>query len=124
MQQLYFDYSDICDSMKQNPNAFFMAVDNNRNIKSISQTLLDLLGLQKEEAVGKYFMDIVPDGKLLEVLKTGHIDEADTLSINGHDTVVTRIPIKKNQQVAGAFIYSLFFDISRAESLIKEYQKN
>lgn len=124
MQELYFDYSNICDSLKQNPNAFFMAVDINGNIRKISQTLLDLLGLREEDALGKCFMDIVPDGKLLEVLKRGHIDEADTLSINGRDTVVTRIPIKKNQQVVGAFIYSLFFDISKAEYLIKEYQKN
>ncbi len=124
MQELYFDYSNICDSFKQNPNAFFMAVDKNGNIKKISQTLLNLLGLREEDALEKCFMDIVPDGKLLEVLKRGHIDEADTLSINGRDTVVTRIPIKKNQQVVGAFIYSLFFDISKAEYLIKEYQKN
>jgi transcriptional regulator with PAS, ATPase and Fis domain len=82
MQELYFDYSNICDSLKQNPNAFFMAVDINGNIRKISQTLLDLLGLREEDALGKCFMDIVPDGKLLEVLKRGHIDSQQFYDIH------------------------------------------
>ncbi len=123
-QSLCFGYSNIIDSLKQNPNAFFVVIDKDGNIRNISNTLLDLLGLREEDTVGKYIIDIIHDRKLLEVLKTGHIDEADILSINGHDTVVTRMPIIKDQQVVGAMICSLFLNISQAESLVKKYQNS
>lgn len=123
-QSLCFGYSNIIDSLKQNPNAFFVVIDKDGNIRNISNTLLDLLELREEDTVGKYITDIIHDRKLLEVLKTGHIDEADILSINGHDTVVTRMPIIKDGQVVGAMICSLFLNISQAESLVKKYQNS
>lgn len=116
-----FALVNVLDALIKNPNIFFVVVDANSIITSISQTLLDMLMMKEEEALGKYILDVIPDGKLPEVLRTGRTDEADILVINGHKTIVNRIPIIKNGQIVGAVASSLFLDISGAQNLIERF---
>lgn len=110
----YFELSNVMDAMIENPHMFFAVVNADGKLISISQTLLDLLEIDREQALGKYILDVVPDGKLPEVLKTGCIDDADVLWVNGHKTIVTRVPIVKNGDIVGAVCSSLFMDIATA----------
>jgi len=117
----YIELSNVMDAMIENPHMFFVVVNAEGKLISISQTLLDLLGMSREEALGKYILDVIPDGKLPEVLKTGRIHDADVLWVNGHKTIVTRVPIVKNGEIVGAVCSSLFMDISTAQDLLDRF---
>lgn len=117
----YFELSNVMDAMIENPHMFFAVVNADGKLISISQTLLDLLEIDREQALGKYVLDVIPDGKLPEVLKTGRIDDADVLWVNGHKTIVTRVPIVKNGDIVGAVCSSLFMDIATAQDLVDRF---
>lgn len=117
----YFELSNVMDAMIKNPHMFYVVVNAEGNVIDISQTLLDMLGITEEQALGKYVLDVIPDGKLPEVLKTGRIDESDMLMVNGHKTIVTRMPIIKNGEIVGAVAGSLFMDISGAQDLVDRF---
>lgn len=113
----YIELTNVMDAMIDNPHMFFVVVNAEGKLISISQTLLNLLEIDEEQALGKYILDVIPDGKLPEVLKTGRIHTADILWVNGHKTVVTRVPIFKNGEIVGAVCSSLFMDVSTAQDL-------
>ncbi|HPU48263.1 MAG TPA: sigma 54-interacting transcriptional regulator [Syntrophomonadaceae bacterium] len=117
----YIELSNVMDAMIENPHMFFVVVNAEGKLISISQTLLNLLEMTEEEALGKYILDVIPDGKLPEVLRTGRIHDADVLWVNGHKTIVTRVPIYKNGEIVGAVCSSLFMDISTAQDLLERF---
>lgn len=116
-----FALTNVMDALIKNPNIFFVVVNADAKIISISQTLLDILEMQEEEVLGRYILDVIPDGKLPLVLQTGCIDEADVLLINGHKTIVSRVPIIKKGEIVGAVASSLFLDISGAQNLVEKF---
>ncbi|PKM77376.1 MAG: AAA family ATPase [Firmicutes bacterium HGW-Firmicutes-15] len=79
--------------------------------------------MKKEDVIGKYVLDIIPNSGLIEILKTGRIDSAEIWSIKGHEMIVTRIPIIKNGQIVGAIAKSLFLDMSGAKILMQKLQE-
>ena len=117
----HFELSNVMDAMIENPNMFFAVVNAEGKLISISQTLLDLLEIDRAQAQGKHILDVIPDGKLPEVLRTGRIDDADVLWVNGHKTIVTRVPIMKNGEIVGAVCSSLFMDIATAQELVDKF---
>ncbi len=118
-----FALINVMDAFITNPNMFFVVVNSEAKIISISQTLLDMLEKKEEEVLGRFVLDVIPDGKLPEVIKNGRIDEADILLINGHKTIVNRVPIIKEGQIVGAVASSLFLDISGAQNLIEKFRQ-
>ncbi|HWQ74090.1 MAG TPA: sigma 54-interacting transcriptional regulator [Syntrophomonas sp.] len=117
----YFQLSHVMDALIENPNMFFVVVDAEGKLISISKTLLTLLDITEEQALGRYILDLIPDGKLPEILQTGRIDDADVLWVNGHKTVVTRVPVLKDGEIVGAVCSSLFMDISNAQDLVDRF---
>lgn len=117
----YLELINIMDAMIDNPNMFFVVVNADAKIISISDTLLNMLEITEKQALGKYILDVIPDGKLPEVLKTGRPDDADVLLVSGHKTIVTRVPIIKNGEILGAVTSSLFMDISSAQELVDRF---
>ncbi|HRW13257.1 MAG TPA: sigma 54-interacting transcriptional regulator [Syntrophomonas sp.] len=118
---VYFELSHVMDAMIENPHMFFVVVNAEGKLISISQTLLRLLDTTEEQVLGKHILDVIPDGKLPEVLKTGRIDPGDVLWVNGHKTVVTRVPIVKDGEIVGAVCSSLFMDILAAQDLVNRF---
>jgi len=98
-------------------------VDKDGYITVMNQTFLDRLGLTKEQAIGKYVLEVLPHSKLPEVLKTGRIDKADIWPINDQDTVVTRLPIIRDGEIIGAIGQSFFLDMSGARILMQKLQE-
>lgn len=118
-----FDTQDISEFLVESPYMALVVVDKDGCITIMNQTFLDLLGLQRSQAIGKYILEVLPYSELPEVLKTGRIDKADVWPINGNDTVVTRLPIVKNGEIAGAIGQSFFLDMSGARILMQKLQE-
>ncbi|CFY10387.1 RNA polymerase sigma factor 54 interaction domain [Syntrophomonas zehnderi OL-4] len=118
-----FALANVMDALIKNPSIFFVVVDADARITTISQTLLDILEMTEDEVLGRDIGEIIPDGKLTRVLETGCIDEADVVEINGHNTIVNRVPIIKEGRIIGAVASSLFLDISYAQELIDKFNE-
>jgi transcriptional regulator with PAS, ATPase and Fis domain len=97
-------------------------VDYNGNIAIMNQPFLDMLGMTREQVIGKYVLDILPNSKLPEVLRTGRTDKADIWEIRGCDTIVTRFPVVKKGKIIGAFGQFLPLDMSGAKVLMNRLE--
>ncbi|PKM76682.1 MAG: AAA family ATPase [Firmicutes bacterium HGW-Firmicutes-15] len=118
-----FNTQDINEILVESPYMALVIVDKDGYITVMNQTFLDLLGLRKDQAIGKYVLDVLPNSELPEVLKTGRIDKADIWPLNGIDTVVTRLPIIKDGEIVGAIGQSYFLDMSGARILMQKLQE-
>ncbi|KZR60327.1 sigma-54 interaction domain-containing protein [Pseudobacillus badius] len=79
-----------------------------------------ILGIRKQEAIGRHIQDIVPNSRLPEVLKTkrAEINQAQQLADN-EKIITSRIPMMTAEgKVIGAF--SIFKDITEVVNLAEE----
>ncbi len=79
-----------------------------------------LSDIKKEEAIGKYILEVIPTSKLLRIIRTKQIEVNYELTLeNGKKIITTRIPIlKEGGEVQGAF--AIFKDITEVVDLAEE----
>lgn len=118
-----YNIGDIGEVLFESTFMALVIVDKDGYITLMNQAFLDLLGLSRDQAVGRYVLDVLPHSELPEVLKTGRIDKADIWPIDGNDTVVSRFPIIKNGEIVGAIGQSFFLDMSGARILMQKLQE-
>lgn len=117
------EYETVSEVLVQSPYLIYVIVDKAGIITFMNETYLHLLGMKKEDVVGKHILEITPHSKLPEILRTGEIHEIDNWVVNGRDTIITRTPIIKNGEITGAVGRSLLMDMSHAKMLIKKLQE-
>ncbi|MEN6327174.1 MAG: sigma 54-interacting transcriptional regulator [Syntrophomonas sp.] len=115
METAYTTVSEVLD-----PYMVYVIVDKDGIITFMNQTYLDLLGMEKEDVVGKHVHEITPHSQLPHIIKTGEVHEVDVWTINGRDTIITRSPIIKDGEITGAVGRSLFLDMSGAKKLVNK----
>ncbi len=123
LQETEKEFRAISEALIESPYMVYVIVDKEGMITAMNPTYLDQLGLEKNQVVGKHILDITPTSLLPETLRTGRIDEADIYSINGRNTIVTRLPIIKDGEIIGAVARSLFMDMSGAKILMNKLQE-
>lgn len=81
-----------------------IAVNTEGTITLANQTALKLIDpLEKMEITGMHVRDVVPESRLLEVIKSGNAEIDQEMVINESTVVVNRLPIfDRQQQVVGA----------------------
>ncbi|MEV5026560.1 sensor histidine kinase [Paenibacillus sp. LPE1-1-1.1] len=81
-----------------------IAINKEGMITLANQTALKLIDpLEKTEIAGKHVWDVIPESRLLEVIKSGHAEIDQEMVINGSMVVVNRLPIFDHyHQVVGA----------------------
>ncbi|HBK52557.1 sigma 54-interacting transcriptional regulator [Syntrophomonas wolfei] len=123
LQTMEKEYETVSEVLVQSPYLIYVIVDKAGIITFMNQTYLHLLGMKKEDVVGKHILEITPHSKLPEVLRTGDIHKIDIWTVNGRDTIITRTPIIKDGEITGAVGRSLFLDMSQAKMLINKLQE-
>ncbi len=117
------DFSAIVAAFLENPYTALVIVNQKGYITMMNQVFLDILELKREDVVGKYVTEILPNSELPEVLRTQRIDKAEIWSLKGRDTLVSRMPIVNNGQVIGALGQTIFLDMSGAHILMQKLQE-
>lgn len=117
------DFSAIVAAFLENPYTALVIVNQKGYITMMNQVFLDILELKREDVVGKYVTEILPNSELPEVLRTQRIDKAEIWSLKGRDTLVSRMPIVTNGQVIGALGQTIFLDMSGAHILMQKLQE-
>jgi len=95
-----------------------VAVDREMNIIVFNDAAARLLGIQKEKALGKNLLTIVPNAGLLHVLQTGEPEVGRLKVIKQRTILANRSPILHNGMMIGAV--SMFQDVTEMEKVSRE----
>ncbi len=123
LQEKEKEFEALSAALTESPYMVYVIVDKDGYITTMNQTYLDAYGLKKEDVMGKHILEVIPNSELPTVLKTGRVDEAVVWSINGRDTIMSRMPVIKDGKIIGAIAKSLFLDMSGARILMQKLQE-
>lgn len=94
-----------------------IAVDKNGYIVVFNDSAKSLLNL-KEDVVGKYVLEVMPDLRLPTVLRNGNAELGQKMVINDRICLFNLTPIMKDDEVVGAV--AVFEDITLMQRLVEE----
>ncbi|NLV22379.1 MAG: sigma 54-interacting transcriptional regulator [Syntrophomonadaceae bacterium] len=124
MEKLQKEDDVLFEGLIENPHTAYVIIDRKGMITLMNKTILSVLNLRREDVIGKYILDVIPNSKLLEIISTGRTDKADICTIvPGRDIIVDRMPIVKNGEIIGAIALSVVMDMAEVKHLIQRLQE-
>jgi PAS domain S-box-containing protein len=106
--------SRVLDSMANG----LIAIDREGTIFVFNAAAARLLGVRKEDALGKLLLDIVPNSGLVNVLRTGAPETGRPQPIGARSVIADRAPIFRDGELIGAV--SVFQDVTEMEKMSRE----
>ncbi|MED1566127.1 sigma 54-interacting transcriptional regulator [Bacillus paramycoides] len=97
-----------------------IVIDREGQVRLFNKSAERIVGYKKEEAVGKYILEVIPTSKLLRIIRTKQIEVNYELTLENEKKIITtRIPIlKEDGEIQGAF--AIFKDITEVVDLAEE----
>ncbi|WP_242234714.1 sigma-54-dependent Fis family transcriptional regulator [Bacillus cereus group sp. BfR-BA-01316] len=97
-----------------------IVIDQEGQVRLFNKSAERIIGYKKEEAIGKYILEVIPTSKLLRIIRTKKIEVNHELTLENENKIITtRIPIlKEDGEVQGAF--AIFKDITEVVDLAEE----
>lgn len=97
------DEASLLETMLAAPDELIVVVNKNEYIENMSQAYGDFLGIQVQNAIGRHVTEVIENTRMDIVVKTGVPETGETQDIHGEKMIATRIPIRKNGMVIGAY---------------------
>lgn len=97
------DETSLLETMLAAPDELIVVVNKNGYIENMSQAYGDFLGIQVQNAIGRHVTEVIENTRMDIVVKTGVPETGETQDIHGEKMIATRIPIRKNGMVIGAY---------------------
>ena len=97
------DEASLLETMLAAPDELIVVVNKNGYIENMSQAYGDFLGIQVQNAIGRHVTEVIENTRMDIVVKTGVPETGETQDIHGEKMNATRIPIRKNGMVIGAY---------------------
>jgi PAS domain S-box-containing protein len=98
-------------------------VDENGIIQEMNQPYLNLLGVNRVDAIGRHVVDVIENTRLHVVLETGIPERGHIQMIHGHEMIVHRLPIWKEGRVLGAIGVLIFEGINELYRILERTQQ-
>lgn len=96
---LYQEKQAILEAIREG----IVAINADGMITMVNPTAMSILNVPEKEMIGKHIFDIVPNSKLLEIIKTGKAEYDDEMLVGEQIVITNRIPIvDKSGVVIGA----------------------
>ncbi|WP_077618731.1 sigma-54 interaction domain-containing protein [Bacillus sinesaloumensis] len=97
-----------------------IVIDINSQVILLNNSASRMIGVAKEDAIGKHIYECIPDSKLPEILRTRAVEVNQELVLeNGRKIITTRIPmVNESGMLLGAF--AVFKDITEVVDLAEE----
>jgi PAS domain S-box-containing protein len=112
------DHGTILDRVLDSMASGVIAIDREGTIFVFNDAASRLLGVGKEEAIGRHLLSIVPNSGLVNVLRTGEPETGRPQPIGARTVIANRAPIFRDGELAGAV--SIFQDITEMERMSRE----
>lgn len=102
-----------------------MAVDAQGKIAWIHEKYAAFLGLTSaDEALGRPVEEIIPNSRMLEVVKSGKPIMLDIMPVRGQSLVVVRLPlIDDSGEIFGAFAFALYEKLDQLKPLVSRFSE-
>jgi len=98
-------------------------VDTSARILYINKQWADLIGVDRNESVGKHVKEVLPSTKMDIIVETGKPMNSDLFEFKGHTYVCKRVPLFKDGKLIGAFSCEIFENMEIADEFIKKIKK-
>ncbi len=97
-----------------------IVIDMNSQVILLNSSASRMIGVAKEDAIGKHIFECIPDSRLPEILSTRAIEVNQEFVLeNGRKIITTRIPmVNESGMLLGAF--AVFKDITEVVNLAEE----
>lgn len=97
------DEASLLETMLAAPDELIVVVNKNGYIENMSKAYGEFLGIQVQNAIGRHVTEVIENTRMDIVVKTGVPETGETQDIHGEKMIATRIPIRKNGMVIGAY---------------------
>jgi len=95
-----------------------IAIDREGTIFLFNDAAARLLGVEKEQALGKSLLSIVPNSGLVNVLRTGEAETGRPQPVGARTVIANRAPMFRDGELIGAV--SVFQDVTEMEKMSRE----
>ncbi|WP_274365425.1 ATP-binding protein [Paenibacillus thermotolerans] len=110
---------EVRDAVIQSIREGIMVIDKEGTIVLLNETARNILALPRgKDVIGKPVLDVVPNGELLQVLKTGRKQLDQETELGGKVIIANRIPVRSGGKVIG--VVSSFRLKSEMDQLTEE----
>jgi PAS domain S-box-containing protein len=101
-------------------NDGMVVIDRKGTVILFNRRAEEMMGVKRENAIGKYVLEVIPQSRLPLILETRRIETNQEMVLdNGRKIITTRIPIiEENGTLLGAF--AVFKDITEVVNLAEE----
>ncbi|MEH7119103.1 sigma 54-interacting transcriptional regulator [Neobacillus vireti] len=113
------------DSYKQElifdaANDGMVVIDRHGQVILFNKRAEEIMGVKKEQAIGKDILEVIPMSRLLFILQSRRVESNQEMVLgNGRKIITTRLPIiEENGSLVGAF--AVFKDITEVVNLAEE----
>jgi transcriptional regulator with PAS, ATPase and Fis domain len=110
---------DVIEHLLTDPFEAMTVVDRNKNIAFISPVHEDFFGLGRGEGIGRPARQVIENSKLDRVVDTGRREIGEVQRMKGMERIVSRIPIKRDDEVIGAIGRVMFKGPEQLENIMR-----
>ena len=115
------NWTDIREIILDNIYSGIIFCDKDLRILFMNQLYAKLLGIDQKEAVGKHITHYFPESRLSFVLRSGQPEIGQRCSLKTEmPMLVNRIPIKKDGEVVGVILHTVFRDFTEFKDLVSK----
>ena len=111
---LYRERTALLESIREG----IIAINDKGEVTVMNQQAAQILGFTPEEALGKPIEMMLPETRMLEVLKTGKGEHDQEMLIQEEEVIVNRVPILEQEHVSG--VVSSFRRAQDIDRLVQE----
>ncbi|TLS36742.1 sigma 54-interacting transcriptional regulator [Pseudalkalibacillus caeni] len=99
-------------------------VDENGILLEFNEAYSRFTGISRDEAIGRHVKEVIDNTHLHETVKSGIPERGVLQNIQGHDMVVHRIPIWKEDRVVGAIGMLIFEGVTEVYKIYEKIQRD
>ncbi len=110
---LYRERTALLESIREG----IIAINEKGDVTVMNHQAAQILGFSPEDALGRPIEELLPETRMLEVLKTGKGEYDQEMLIEEEEVVVNRVPILEQDHVTG--VVSSFRELRRLTDLFK-----
>ena len=114
------DFAGVLELLLDNVYSGIILCDRNSKILYMNRFYAELLGTNKDEALGKHIKEYFPDSRLPGVVETGKMELGRRCSLRADIALlVNRIPLKRGGKTVGVVLQTIFKDYTEVSDLMK-----
>lgn len=113
------DFASVLELLLDNAFSGIILCDRNSKILFMNRFYAELLGTDREAAVGKHIREYFPESRLPAVVETGRMELGKRCSLRADIALlVNRVPVKSNGKTIGVVLQTIFKDLREINDLM------